>query len=62
VYGSRTLSTYRASRDPEEFKNAVRRDVCAIGGDAVVTQVDSQGTIVRGAVLRRLGGLGLSGK
>ena len=53
VFGSRTLTTYRASRDPDEFKSAIRHDVCAIGGDAVVTQVDAQGTIVRGAVLRR---------
>jgi len=54
VYGSRTLSSYRASRDPVEFKDAVRADVCSMGGDLVVTQVDAQGTIVRAAVLRRL--------
>ena len=53
TYGSKTLSTYRASRDPDEFKQAVRGDVCKLGGDVVVTQVDRQGTIVRGAVLRK---------
>jgi len=54
VYGSRTLSSYRASRDPMEFKEAVRADVCRMGGDLVVTQVDAQGTIVRASVLRRV--------
>jgi len=54
VYGSRTLSSYRASRDPVEFKDAVRSDVCSMGGDLVVTQVDAQGTIVRAAVVRRV--------
>jgi len=37
-----------------EFKDAVRSDVCSMGGDLVVTQVDAQGTIVRAAVLRRV--------
>jgi hypothetical protein len=54
TFGSKTLSSYRASRDPEEFKQAVRGDVCQLGGDVVVTQVDYQGTIVRGTVLRRI--------
>jgi hypothetical protein len=53
TFGSRTLSSYRASRDPVEFKEAVRADVCRMGGDVVVTQVDAQGTIVRAAVLQR---------
>lgn len=61
TYGSRTLSTYRSTNDPMQFKEAVRRDVCALGGDIVVTQVDAHGTIVRGAVLRAEGGLGLVG-
>lgn len=52
TFGSRTLTTYRASRIPEEFKEAVRSDVCALGGDVVTTEVDRQGTIVRATVLR----------
>jgi hypothetical protein len=53
TYGSRTLSSFRASRDPEEFRRAVQSDVCKLGGDVVVTELDRQGTIVRGSVLRR---------
>jgi hypothetical protein len=36
----------------DEFKAAIRKDVCALGGDAVVAQVNGLGSYVRGVVLR----------
>lgn len=39
--------------DPEEFREAVRADVCKVGGDLVVTEVNGYGDFVRGTVLRK---------
>jgi hypothetical protein len=36
-----------------EFQNIVRKQVCEVGGDAVVAEVDNQGAYLRGTVLRR---------
>ena len=40
--------------DPQEFANKVRDDVCAVGGDTLVTEVNGFGVIARGIVLRRV--------
>jgi len=37
---------------PESFKTAVHDDVCRLGGDMVVTEINGQGAYVRGTVLR----------
>ncbi len=37
---------------PEDFKKAVQADVCRLGGDLVVTEINGQGAYVRGTVLR----------
>jgi hypothetical protein len=44
-----------ATNDPVAFKNAVAGDVCRIGGDVVVTEVNGDGIYVRGTVLRKVG-------
>jgi len=41
------------STSPETFKHAVHEDVCRVGGDAVVTEINGQGWYVRGTVLRK---------
>jgi hypothetical protein len=38
---------------PERFKQAVREDVCRVGGDVVITQINGDGWYVRGTVLRK---------
>jgi hypothetical protein len=38
--------------DPVQFKTAVAADVCRVGGDVVVTEVNGYGQYVRGTVLR----------
>ena len=39
--------------NPDTFKDAVRADVCRVGGDLVVEEINGHGAIVRGAVLRK---------
>jgi hypothetical protein len=39
--------------DPEAFKQAVEADVCAVGGDVVVTEINGYGYYMRGVILRR---------
>jgi len=55
--GYEELATLRLgfsmSTDPDYFKQAVRSDVCRVGGDLVVTELNGQGGFVRGVVLRR---------
>jgi hypothetical protein len=36
-----------------DFKRGVEADVCRVGGDVVVTQVNGKGEYVRGIVLRK---------
>jgi hypothetical protein len=36
-----------------EFQKMVRKQVCEVGGDAVVAEIDNQGAYLRGTVLRR---------
>lgn len=43
----------KAADDPDQFKSAVRADVCKVGGDMVVTEVNGAGRYVRGTVLRK---------
>ena len=38
--------------DPDSFKKEVRSEVCRVGGDLVVTDVNGHGSYVRGTVLR----------
>ncbi len=38
---------------PEEFKEAVKDDVCHVGGDVVLAEINGQGWYVRGTVLRK---------
>jgi hypothetical protein len=40
--------------DPTEFKNAVRADVCRVGGDVVLIETNGFGNYVRGTVLRKV--------
>jgi len=42
-----------AADDASQFKDTVRRQVCEVGGDAVVTEVVSSGRYVRATILRR---------
>jgi hypothetical protein len=39
---------------PDKFKEHVRTDVCRVGGDLVVTEVNGKGQYVRGTVLRKI--------
>jgi hypothetical protein len=48
-----TVTVTSATSSPEKFQSAVKEDVCRLGGDAVVTEVNGLGQIVRGVVLRR---------
>jgi hypothetical protein len=41
------------AENPEEFKRAVQADVCRVGGDIVVTEVNGWGGYVRGTILRK---------
>ena len=41
-------------RNPQEFADVVHARVCAIGGDALVTEVNGFGIIVRGIVFHRV--------
>jgi hypothetical protein len=43
----------KAAESPDEFKRAVREDVCRVGGDVVVTEINGLGLYVRGTVLRQ---------
>ena len=44
---------YRPARTAKDFKLAVSKDVCSVGGDAVVvTQVNEDGLYMRGTVIR----------
>lgn len=47
---------YRGAADPAEFETAVRAQVCSIGGDVVVTEINASGAYIRGTVLRRARG------
>jgi len=38
--------------DVAEFKQSVRAQVCGVGGDAVIAEVNGYGSYVRGTVLR----------
>jgi hypothetical protein len=40
--------------DPSELRGAVQADVCRVGGDVVVTEVNGYGNYVRGIVLRKV--------
>jgi hypothetical protein len=46
--------------DPTHFKELVRADVCRVGGDAVVTEVNADGAYVRAMVLRPVGSAGVT--
>ena len=48
-----TVTVNSATTSPEKFRSAVKEDVCRVGGDVVVTEVNGLGPIVRGVVLRR---------
>ncbi len=48
-----TVTVTSATSSPEKFQSAIKEDVCRLGGDAVVTQVNGLGQIIRGVVLRR---------
>ena len=41
------------TNEPTTFKTAVQVDVCRLGGDVVITEVNGQGYYVRGTVLRK---------
>ncbi len=47
-----TPEDYAAS-DPEKFKSVVQADVCRVGGDVAITEVNGFGQYVRGTVLRK---------
>jgi len=47
-----TPKPYEEAWTPEDFKKAVHGDVCRLGGDLVVTEINGQGAYVRGTVLR----------
>jgi len=40
------------ARDAGEFKELIKKDVCALGGDAVFAEVNGYGQYTRGTVLR----------
>ncbi len=40
------------AESPDEFKRAVQAEVCRLGGDIVVTELNGRGQYVRGTVLR----------
>jgi hypothetical protein len=40
------------AEDAASFKTTVQKQVCEVGGDAVVTEVNSNGRYVRGTILR----------
>lgn len=42
----------RCAMNPNDFKSAVRDNVCRVGGDVVITEVNGFGCYVRGTVLR----------
>jgi hypothetical protein len=42
-----------AAVDPDDFKRRVQGDVCRIGGEVVVTEINGAGAYVRGTVLRK---------
>ena len=48
-----TVTVTSATSSPEKFQSAIKEDVCRLGGDAVVTEVNGLGQIIRGVVLRR---------
>jgi len=48
-----TVSVTSATSSPDKFQSAIKDDVCRLGGDVVVTEVNGLGQIVRGVVLRR---------
>jgi hypothetical protein len=45
--------TGTAAMDPDDFKLRVRPDVCRVGGDVVITEINGYGAYVRGTVLRK---------
>jgi len=45
-------NSYIRVDNPTDFENAVRAQVCSIGGDVVVTEINGGGGYVRGTVLR----------
>ncbi len=47
-------STGKGCSDPQEFRMAVREDVCRVGGDVVVTEANGYGNFVRGIVLKKV--------
>jgi hypothetical protein len=42
-------------RNPENLLRVTRSDVCSAGGDAIVTEVNGYGYVVRGVVFRKTG-------
>jgi hypothetical protein len=42
-----------AAGDPAVVKDAVKSEVCRLGGDVVVTEVNAHGHDVRGIILRK---------
>jgi len=40
------------AHDATEFKDAIRKDVCALGGDAVYAEINGRGFYARGTVVR----------
>lgn len=47
-------------QDPNAFLDAMRADVCAAGGDLVITEVNGYGAIARGVVFRKRAGASLA--
>ena len=50
-----TPTSSRWADSPQSFKDSVGDDVCRVGGDVVVTEVNGIGRYVRGTVLRKRG-------
>lgn len=42
----------KCAMNPNDFKDSVHDDVCRVGGDVVITEVNGFGCYVRGTVLR----------
>jgi hypothetical protein len=52
IEGDRSMGAGSFS-DPNQFANRVRGEVCAVGGDALVTEVNGFGIIARGVVFHK---------
>jgi hypothetical protein len=50
-----TCAAEESIGSPSRFQKKVQADVCKVGGDVVVTEINGRGGIIRGVVFRRLG-------